>query len=179
MSLVSFSLRRAVAGDIELLSDIDDDAGALYEEVGLPMDPQADDPFVVLERERWLASLRAGTAQVAIAEGGEAAGFYALGMADGLPYLEQLSVRRAFMRQGVGTRLLEAALEHSARDGVLWLTTYDHLSFNRLFYEREGFSVVPEMECGPELRHMLELQRRCLPAPDKRIAMRHLHAAAR
>lgn len=166
------TLRVARPDEVDLLVAIDDDAGALYADFGIHLELEADDPFVLLERERWLAALRAGRVQLAVTASGEAVGFAALGSVDGAPYLDQLSVRRAFMRQGLGSRLLASALQASAGQGALWLTTYAHLPFNRPFYERAGFVVVPEAECGPELRATLGLQRRSLPRPEERVAMR-------
>jgi hypothetical protein len=52
------------------------------------------------------------------------------------------------------------------------LTTYAHLPWNRPFYESAGFVVVPVSECPPEMVAILDDQRRWLPAPDQRIAMR-------
>jgi GNAT superfamily N-acetyltransferase len=166
------TLRLARPDEIETLIAIDDDAGALYAEAGMHFTLAADDPFVLLERERWSAALRAGRVELALTATGEAVGFAALGTVDGAPYLDQLSVRRAHMRQGLGTRLLERALQTSADDGALWLTTYAHLAFNRPFYERAGFVVVPDAACGPDLRAILDLQRRTLPRPEHRVAMR-------
>jgi hypothetical protein len=48
----------------------------------------------------------------------------------------------------------------------------EHLPFNRPYYERHGFVVVSERECGPGVLHHLEEQRRALPAPHERVAMR-------
>jgi len=54
----------------------------------------------------------------------------------------------------------------------LWLTTYAHVPWNAPFYERHGFVAVPESACAPALLAALEEQRRFLPAPQQRIAMR-------
>jgi N-acetylglutamate synthase-like GNAT family acetyltransferase len=78
------------------------------------------------------------------------------------------------MRRGIGRRLLEhAAVTARATGGsALWLTTYDQLPFNRPYYERHGYVLVPESACGPDIRHHLEEQRRYLPEPARRVAMR-------
>lgn len=168
-------LRPAGPDEIDLLVDIDDDACALLREAGLDIVLPVDHPFLVDERARWLASARAGTAWLALADG-EPAGFAAIGTADGAPYLDQLSVRRTTMRRGLGTRLLRHALAESAAAGALWLTTYAHVPWNRPFYERHGFLVVDEAECGPVVRAHLGAQRAVLPAPGERVAMVHRHA---
>jgi len=57
-------------------------------------------------------------------------------------------------------------------DTALWLTTYGHLAWNVPFYASEGFELVSESECGPGVRHHIEEQRRWLPLPEQRVAMR-------
>jgi predicted N-acetyltransferase YhbS len=90
---------------------------------------------------------------------------------DGAPCLEQLSVRVSAQQQGLGRRLLTHAIEWAAGED-LWLTTYAHLPWNRPFYERHGFAVVPESQCSQDMIAILGDQRRWLPDPEQRIAMR-------
>ena len=168
------TIRPALPSELHLLSDIDDDAGALYAEHGLPIELPPDHIFLRDERARWLCCAARGHAFLALDDGGRDAGFAALGTVDGEPYLEQLSVRVAAMRRGIGGRLLTRAAEAARATGasVLWLTTYEHLSFTRPYYERHGYVVIPEAQCGPELCHHLAEQRRYLPEPARRVAMR-------
>jgi GNAT superfamily N-acetyltransferase len=167
--MLTHTLRAARPDEIDLLVAIDDDAGRLYMEAGLAIALAADDPFVLLERARWLAAAQRGDVLIAEDGSGTAMGFMASGVVDGQPYLDQLSVRPAFMRRGLGSALLTRAIE--AAGGELWLTTYAHLPFNRPFYERAGFVPVPEPACGPELREILRIQRAALPLPEERVAM--------
>jgi GNAT superfamily N-acetyltransferase len=160
-------IRTAHPDELDRMVAIDDDACALYAEAGIDVLLPDDHPFVVDEKARWLASARAGTALLAMRDG-RAVGFAAIGRADGAAYVDQLSVRRDAMRTGVGTALLSRAV---ALGTPLWLTTYAHLPWNGPWYARCGFRVVPESECGPQIRHHLAQQRAALPAPDQRIAM--------
>jgi GNAT superfamily N-acetyltransferase len=160
--------------EIETLCEIDTDASALFEHAGLFLDLPRDHEFAVAERQRWQRSLAAGAALLAADASGRALGFAACATLDGQPYLDQLSVRTDAMRRGVGSALLAAA-EASVRPGgarALWLTTYGHLPWNRPFYERAGYVLVPEQDCGPDIRQELNYQRRWLPAPHERVAMR-------
>lgn len=168
-------LRPALPDELGLLIEIDDDACALYAEVGLRIELPPGHPFAADEQARWAASIRADGAWLALAAGAPV-GFAAIGTADGEPYLDQLSVRRDAMGRGVGTRLLRHALQVSAPAGALWLTTYAHLPWNRPYYERHGFVVIEEARCGPQIREHLHAQRAVLPAPQERVAMRHRHA---
>jgi GNAT superfamily N-acetyltransferase len=169
-----FELRLGTEADLDLLCDIDLDAGTLFVRAGLDLDLPAGHEFFVYERARWLSSLISGRTLVAMESDGGAIGFAAMGVRDEEAYLDQLSVRTRFMRMGVGTALLRAAerMVQHARQRTLWLTTYGHLDWNRPFYERAGFMVVPEAACGPEILGEIAFERRWLPCPDQRVIMR-------
>jgi GNAT superfamily N-acetyltransferase len=168
------TLRIGTVYEIDTLCEIDDDAGDLFTRAGLDLDLPPDHEFFGAERARWLRSLLSGRTLVAVAPSGRILGFAASGMIDGEPHLDQLSVRTQYMRLGIGTALLTATTRRARADGAsaLSLTTYNHLSWNRPFYERVGFSVVPESECGLEMLSVLAHERRWLPLPHQRVAMR-------
>lgn len=164
-------LRAGESGDLATLLDVDLDAGRLFERAGLFLDLPDSHEFAVAERARLRVSLSTGRSTLATDARGHALGFVALGTRDGSPYVEQISVRAELTRRGIGTLLLEQALRSLDAPDATWLTTYDHLPWNRPFYERHGFRRVAEPECGPEIRAELEFQRRWLPLPERRIAM--------
>jgi GNAT superfamily N-acetyltransferase len=153
---------------------IDDDASQLYAGAGLLVALPPSHPFVQAERARWQRSAEADRLFIARDASGAALGFVALDRLDRCAYLDQLSVRTRAMRRGIGTALLHRAIEWAANagDASLWLTTYAHLPWNRPYYEKHGFHAVPDPDCGPEVLLHLEAQRRALPAPAQRIAMR-------
>jgi GNAT superfamily N-acetyltransferase len=165
------SLRAAHARELRRIADIDDDAGTLYAEAGIFVDLPIDSPYVEAEARRWRASLAAGRVWLAVDSRDQPLAFVSCGFVDGAPYVEQLSVRRAHMRRGLGRALLGRAIAFASGQS-LWLTTYAHLPWNGPYYERAGFVMVPPPEHGPELRATLELERASLPAPDQRIAMK-------
>jgi GNAT superfamily N-acetyltransferase len=170
-----FSIRPARAGELDLARAIDEDACTLYEEAGLTIDVTSDPVFFGREIREWTEAIEAGRLLFACAPGGEPVGFASLGFVDGAPHLEQLSVRRAWMQRGLGRALVERAKRWSVRAGELWLSTYGHLPWNRPFYERAGFEVVDEAACGPRMRAILADERRVIPAPEHRVAMRYRH----
>jgi GNAT superfamily N-acetyltransferase len=120
---------------------------------------------------RWAEAARAGSLLFACAPGDEPVGFVGLGLLDGDPWLQQLSVRRTWMRRGIGRTLLSHAQRWSAQRGALWLTTWSHVAYNRPFYESAGFVCVAEGDCGPGMRGVLDEEREALPAPEQRVAM--------
>ena len=166
---MTLDIRIARPDELAELVSIDDDASTLYGEAGLAIALPDDHPFVRDEQARWNRALHGGTVFVASRDG-RMLGFAAIEPLDGASYLDQLSVRRAAMRTGVGRQLLARAMDHAA-SVPLWLTTYAHLPWNAPWYERVGFRRVPEESCGDGIRHHLREERAALPAPDQRIAM--------
>jgi GNAT superfamily N-acetyltransferase len=166
-------IRPARSTDVDLIRLIDDDATTLYAEHGMAIELGPAHPFARAELARWLDSAEQGRAFFALDDAGEPVGFAALDWLDGQPYLDQLSVRRAAMRRGIGGRLLQHARDwaRGAAASELWLTTYAHLPFNRQYYERRGYVVIPEAACGAGVLHHLHEQRLHLPAPEQRVAM--------
>jgi len=104
-------------------------------------------------------------------DAGTIAGALVLRLVDGLAYVEQLSVRRAFMRQGLGQKLLRLAIEW-AKDRPLWLMTYGHVLWNAPFYAREGFAIIAERDWPIGLGQLIREQREWLPDPHQRVVMR-------
>jgi GNAT superfamily N-acetyltransferase len=164
-------MRPARSDELSVMRAIDDESGPMYLAAGVNLGTlDHAHPFVLEESARWLASLVARRVQVAEVAG-EVVGFSVLDTVDGAPYLDQLSVAAAWMRQGVGSALLRKALDASRAEGVLWLTTYAQLAWNGPYYQRFGFRQVPESECGADVLAILAKQRAVMPFPEQRIAM--------
>lgn len=167
-------IRKAGPDDFGLMLSIDDDASRRYALHGYALGLKDGDLFVLAEQARWRASLEAGDVFIAETDAGGGIGIAVLGLKDGQPYLDQLSVRLDAMGRGVGDALLREAIGWArARGAPLTLNTYGHLPWNRPFYERRGFVVVPEAAWGPEMRAIIAEQRACLPDPEQRVVMRH------
>lgn len=171
---MDLTIRTATPDDLAHMVAIDDDATALYLEAGLALTLADDHPFVVDEKARWSRAVALGRARVAVDAHDVAFAFATFDVLDDAPYLDQLSVHTSAMRRGVGRRLLHEAIGWARREGgsAMWLTTYAHLPWNAPFYAREGFEPVPEATCGTAIRHHLAEQRRWLPDPEQRVAMR-------
>lgn len=168
------TIRPANPGELAVAVAIDDEATALYTSAGLDLSLPEDSPFVLAEQATWQRAIELGRLFFAVDPDDHPLAFCALDTCDGHPYLAQLSVRASAMRRGLGRLLLGHAVALARESGAdsLWLTTYGHLPWNRPFYESAGFVVVPEPECGPDIREHLDEERRFLPAPDHRVAMR-------
>lgn len=172
-----FFVRPAREDELAVLRAIDEDACRRYDEVGLSISASLDATFTERESERWQRSLDAGLTLVACArETREPIAFISLARVDGVPFVQQLSVVRAWQGRGVGRALLARAKRWSVRDGQLWLTTYGEVSFNGPWYARHGFVHAPIDESATELRAIDAEERRALPAAETRVAMRYRHS---
>lgn len=165
------AVRTACPDELPRLFEIDGAASVLFEQAGVVVALEPDHPFVLDELARWTAAIERSETWVVDDTSGLPQAFAVAGTVDGLPYLDQVSVHPAFMRRGLGARLIATVRAWAAARGdALWLTTYEHLPFNRPYYERLGFERAgPE---GAELRAILDAQRDALPFPERRVAMR-------
>lgn len=80
-------------------------------------------------------------AHVWVAESAELAGFLRAVEIDQHLHIEELSVSQAFQGQGIGRRLVSAAIEQALalRLNAVTLTTFRDLPWNAPFYQRMGF----------------------------------------
>ena len=164
-----FHIRPGRSSEMDLARRIDDDAVEAFREVGLG-DFTFDRGYSEAEVVRWKACADRGRLLFACADGSPV-GFIAIGAVDGKPYIDQISVRRAYMRRGIGSALLLRALRTSVRDGEVWLTTNADVPWNAPWYARFGFERVAEVDAPRELRALLECARPHLPWPDREIVM--------
>lgn len=171
--LKEIRIRTASTADLDTLMAIDADACVLFEHAGLHLELPDGHEFAVAERERWLRCLRNDSALIASDSDDQCVAFVAMDELDSAPYVAQLSVRLSHMRLGIGTCLLNKAIDMARFRGgnALWLTTYEHLPWNRPFYERSGFVIVDNSQCGQDIRSVQAFERRWLPLPEKRIIM--------
>ena len=164
-------LRIARRNELDCLIAIDDDACTLYDDVGRGVNlPPRHAAWAAAEQAQWREAIAAARVVVAVTEQDEPIAFASSGFVDGDLHLQQLSVRRAWMRRGIGRALVEHAF-HAAAGRAMWLTTYADIAWNRPLYERLGFACVSEADCGDEMRRILSAERKNLPAPEKRVAM--------
>ncbi|MCD0453489.1 GNAT family N-acetyltransferase [Actinocorallia sp. API 0066] len=115
---------------------------------------------------------QAGVGAEVLVVGDPPVGFALVGEVDGLPFLEQISVRASRTGQGLGARLLEAALDVAGPD--LTLITFRDVPWNAPWYGRHGFRPLPETEWGSELRSRWQTERdEGLHTFGPRVVMRH------
>jgi GNAT superfamily N-acetyltransferase len=100
-------------------------------------------------------------------------GFVQVEEIDGLAYIVELAVIPRWMRQGIGSALLERACEWARGRGyrAITLTTYADVPWNAPFYARRGFVEITEF--GPGVQAEREQERELgLDEVGRRIVMR-------
>jgi GNAT superfamily N-acetyltransferase len=147
-------IRPARSTDIDKLGAVERSAASVFRNVGLAwladgggtMDP------ALLE-----SLCRAGTLWVGVNERDEPVGFLAAHELDGHFYIAEVSVAPSHHRQGIGSRLVEAAIEHGRRLGfdAITLMTYRDVPWNGPFYARFGFVELDADAAGPGHRETL------------------------
>lgn len=114
-----------------------------------------------------------GLLDVACDQSGEPFGFCGGYIAESFLHIGEMDVHPAWQRQGVGRRLLAAALKEArARraDGAT-LTTDRLVPFNAPFYASLGFRPLADDELPAKLREILDAEANMGLDPDRRIAM--------
>jgi GNAT superfamily N-acetyltransferase len=162
-------IRPARPNDLSKLGAVERSAASVFRGVGLAWLADGDtmDPGV-------LASLcRDETLWVAVDGRDEPVGFLAGHELDGHFYIAEVSVAASHQRQGIGVRLVEAAVWHGRRLGLgaITLTTYRDLSWNGPFYARLGFVEISADEVGAGHREKLREEAEAGHDPTRRCIM--------
>ena len=170
---VAYEIRAARPVDLPKLSAIELAAARLLvgfapESVLVETTPHAD-----LD-----SACREGTLWVAVADD-EAIGFAHVKRVEiGSAHLDELDVHPAHGRRGVGRRLVGAVCDWAAVNGLqaVTLSTFRDPPWNRPFYARLGFEVVPDDELSRALSAIVaDESRRGLDLSRRVVMRRQLH----
>jgi GNAT superfamily N-acetyltransferase len=145
----AYRIERALPADLAELPAIEREAAALFE--GLPLATAALAEPTSPEELR--AAQEAGLLWVARSRAGGLAGFALVELLQGQPHLEEIDVRPAHARRGVGRSLVEAVLGWARARGhrAVTLTTFREVPWNAPFYASAGFRVLAPAEITPAL----------------------------
>ncbi len=131
----AYTIRRARTTELAALSEIEDDAGAMYGEVDI------DPDLPGLTRDELGDGQRDGLLWV-IVDGDDVPVAFALCQAKpGALHLRELDVAPAHMRRGLGRRLIEHVRRQALDLGLpqVTLTTFADVPWNAALYRRYGF----------------------------------------
>lgn len=166
--MAHLTIRQGRAAEISALQDIEVRSGVLFNDVG--MSDIADAPPA--DTETFKQAAQAGLLLVA-ESAGSLAGFALLLNHDNACHLQQLSVDPAFMRQGIGSRLVQAAEKTAAERGFarMTLSTFSELAWNRPFYETLGYMVIPRTDYTEPLHACRDAEAEAGLDVDSRVMM--------
>lgn len=153
--MTAVEIRHARAADLRRIGPIEDAGGPMFREhFGPGMHPVLAGPA----DDGWQRTWAGGLLLVAAEAGEEPVGFAHVLVLDGHAHLEQLSVLPTHQRQGIGARLVAAAMDEVRAQGFdrLSLCTYRDVPWNGPFYKGLGFREVPEAEYVPYERSLRE-----------------------
>ncbi|WP_411375549.1 GNAT family N-acetyltransferase [Arthrobacter sp. MPF02] len=87
-------------------------------------------------------------------------GYILVDWIDGDAHIAQVTVHPGFARRGIGGRLIEEVASWAAGEGsaALTLTTFRDVPWNRPYYERLGFVVVPEAARPEGIRTLVRVE---------------------
>ncbi|MBB4918184.1 GNAT family N-acetyltransferase [Streptosporangium saharense] len=157
-------VRRASAGELPGLAEVEIAADGVFAQVGIVFPPGTTMVEEVEDPSRVLVA------------GDPPFGFAMVGWVDGQVHLDQLAVHPDHGRRGVGGSLLEAVCAHALAEGAsaVTLTTFRDVPWNAPWYARRGFAVLGEEEWGPELAALVAHERELGIELAPRVAMRRL-----
>lgn len=162
-------IRPATESDFSYLSRVEDDAGTLFADFGLPeITASGSSP------EGFYHSLPTGSLIIVATESAEIVGFAVGLVVDSQAYLREVSVKRSCAKQGVGRRLVDSIIQWASARGfhTVLLTTFRDLPFNGPFYSKLGFKEFVPDDTWPELRAIREKEKQNGLDIRPRIAMR-------
>lgn len=174
---MNWSIRLAVQADLEALARIELDASAtLAAALG-----EADGDTVITSPQLLTDAIASRLVFIATNENENPVGFVACAELDGLLYIGEIDVMRAFQRQGLGRHMLEHALAEGRKRNFMgaMLTTDRHVPFNAPFYRTVGFVEIPEPDMPPSLAKVIAAERLREIGPSRRVGMIHLFAAGK
>lgn len=155
------AVRPAEPDDLVALPEIDRRAESLFRVAGYQL-PEITFPVDTMHG-----------ALVIFVAGRPAVGFVWVSEVDNLAYVEALAVIPGWMRQGLGTALLEAACKWAAAAGypAITLITFADVAWNAPYYATRGFAIVDDIT--PGLAALRETERAVgLDAVGPRVVMR-------
>lgn len=147
--MTRLSFRLGTNEDIPALQSLQLSSGEPFREIG--MESVADNPPT--QPSLFRASISEKLLLVVEAEG-TMAGFALLRSADKDCHLEQMSVGRPFLGQGIGTKLLTKVLELCSEHGFgrVTLSTFKEVQWNQPFYAKHGFRPLSEANLNDRLQ---------------------------
>ncbi len=142
-------IRPGVAGDLVYLPEIEAQAALRLRDIGLT---ELHDLFAqhVTSAQSFEHYLRAGHVWVAV-EDQRPVGFIVISTCSGYAHIDEVDVLPDYSRQGIGRALINTACAWVLEQGIthVTLSTQANVPWNRSYYEKLGFAIIPPEEWTP------------------------------
>jgi GNAT superfamily N-acetyltransferase len=145
-----FEIRRARAGDVAALPQVEHLAGLLFETCELDLGLSDEILGQVIAVETFTQAQQAGFLWVAAA-GDRVIGFALVSDVGGYAHLDELDVLPEHGRRGAGSALVAAVCGWAKTGGypAVTLRTFRDVPWNAPFYQRRGFRIVESVALSP------------------------------
>jgi GNAT superfamily N-acetyltransferase len=152
--LTSIRIQAAGREHLRAIPAIELAASAMFSERDLPLQIR----YRVTDPEALREAQRDSRLWVALADDRTPVGFAMADTIDGSAHLDELDVIPKFGRRGIGTRLLDAAINwaRDSRFPQMTLVTFRNVPWNAPFYEKKGFVSMANAELGDGLEGLLK-----------------------
>jgi GNAT superfamily N-acetyltransferase len=163
-------IRKARLEDAGRLRDIETAAGEAFRTLGMHAVAE-DPPPSIQELSRYITS---GTCWVSTAGEQKAVAYILVDQIDGNVHIAQVTVHPQYARLGIGKALIDEVASWAAPHGftALTLTTFRDVPWNRPYYERLGFAVVPQRLWPVGIRRLVSAEAADGLAAWPRVVMR-------
>jgi len=163
-------IRKAEVRDIAVLPEIERAAASLFDERDLPLKLRDD----TISEDQHLDAQRRGLLLVALDDALNVVGFALSTRLDSNLHIVEMDVHPQHQRRGIGTSLLKQTIALASALGcdAVTLTTFVHISWNAPWYQKLGFSVLPNDAIPTSVRSILDHERKMGLDPRRRVAMR-------
>jgi GNAT superfamily N-acetyltransferase len=166
--MTKFTIREATKTDLDLLPDLEKRSDETFR--AMPrFEPMLAMEGLSLEECHNLPP----STQIWIAETHKPVGFVYTCDIDDLTYFGQLSVVPEAQNRGIGSALLNVAVQKAREENKpgLVLTTFRDVAFNAPFYARRGFIELATLHMGPELTALAKEDEKQWGAFSPRVVM--------
>ncbi len=166
------TIRFARTSDLKAIKEVELAAASRFKGLGL-VDHLMDHHFeqtllktLIKEEQVWIS--------VCEQEQNKVTGFAIATVLGPLAYLEELDVLPGFGRQGIGRALVLKVVDwaREKKFGHLTLSTFAHIPWNAPFYEKLGFTVLPQKNWESQLHEIYMLEQKIGLPVEKRVFMR-------
>ena len=149
----NYSIELSSQTQLRAIPAIELAAATGFSEADLPLGAR----FRVTDRDVLEDARRGGRLWIASDCDHRVVGFAMLEIIDGLAHLDELDVHPDHAGKGIGSSLLQVAIDWASKAGysAMTLVTFRHVAWNAPFYRKRGFNELRQDALGSQLSRIL------------------------